>query len=90
MPNDALIFGYNDYTFEIKKNIESYYKNIHILELATDTENSFDLSDNWDELSQKYDIKNCVAFCILEAGMDEYLTKPVDKNKLANIISKVL
>jgi len=62
----ALIFGYNEYTFEIEKNIKSVYEDIHILKLGPDGEDSFDLSDNWDSLRQKVNIDDCVAFCILE------------------------
>ena len=36
--SNALIFGLNDFTSEIEKNIASNYKNIHILELAKDGE----------------------------------------------------
>ncbi|MFT7005387.1 MAG: voltage-gated potassium channel [Sulfurimonas sp.] len=64
--NNALILGYNDYTFEIEKNIKSYYENVHIFSLHKDVENSFDLSDNWDELSSRFDMNDCVAFCVLE------------------------
>ena len=64
--NTALIFGYNEYTFEIEKNIKSVYEHIYILKLGPDGEDSFDLSDNWDSLSQKVNIDDCVAFCILE------------------------
>ena len=63
---NALIFGLNDFTHEIEKNIESNYKNISIFKLAKEGENSFDLSDDWDDLSSRFDIKDCVAFCILE------------------------
>ena len=63
---NALIFGLNDFTYEIEKNIASHYKNIHIFQLAKEGENSFDLSDNWDNLSSKVDINDCVAFCVLE------------------------
>jgi Trk K+ transport system NAD-binding subunit len=66
LENNALILGYNDYTFEIEKNIKSYYKNVHIFSLHKDVENSFDLSDNWDELSSRFDMSDCVAFCVLE------------------------
>ncbi|QOY52856.1 TrkA C-terminal domain-containing protein [Candidatus Sulfurimonas baltica] len=71
----ALIFGYNDYTFEIEKNISAYYKNIYIFRLGEYSElkeqnnykiHSFDLSDNWDDLSTIVDIDDCVAFCVLE------------------------
>jgi len=62
----ALIFGENDYTFEIKKNISSHYKYIHVLKLNGDGKSSFDLSDDWDSLSSSVDINDCVAFCILE------------------------
>ncbi|WP_415398171.1 TrkA C-terminal domain-containing protein [Sulfurimonas sp. CS5] len=64
--SNALIFGLNDFTSEIEKNIASNYKNIHILELAKDGENGFDLSDNWDHLKEKVDINDSVAFCVLE------------------------
>jgi Trk K+ transport system NAD-binding subunit len=66
MQNNALIFGYNDYTFEIEKNISSNYKNIYILKLGEDGDDGFDLGDNWDNLRNKVDINDCVAFCILE------------------------
>ena len=71
----ALIFGYNDYSSEIANNISSQYENITIFKLDsnyTKKENinfnvkSFDLSDNWDELSDSYDIVNSIAFCVLE------------------------
>lgn len=62
----ALIFGYNEYAFEIEKNIKSEYDEIHIFKLNEEGENSFDLSDNWDDLSEKVNIHECIAFCILE------------------------
>ncbi len=64
--SNALIFGENDYTSEIVKNISSHYENIEVFKLGHDGENSFDLSDNWDNLSGRFDIDDCVAFCILE------------------------
>jgi len=64
--SNALIFGYNDYTLEVQKSILAYYKNIQIFKMNEDDENNFDLSDDWDDLSNKYDISDCVAFCILE------------------------
>nr|WP_321265975.1 TrkA C-terminal domain-containing protein [uncultured Sulfurimonas sp.] len=64
--SNALIFGVNDFTYEIKKNIASNYKNVYIFDLAKDGENSFDLSDNWDDLKKKVDINDSVAFCVLE------------------------
>ena len=62
----ALIFGDNAYTLEIEKNIASEYESIHILKLASDGEDSFDLSDDWDDLRKKVDMSTCTAFCILE------------------------
>ena len=62
----ALIFGYNDYTKEIEKNIASEFETVNIFKLEDEGENSFDLSDDWDDLSQKFDLNQCVAFCILE------------------------
>lgn len=64
--NSALIFGLNEYTHEIEKNISAHYKNIDIFTLGEDGENSFDLSDNWDDLNNRFNISECVAFCILE------------------------
>lgn len=64
--NTALIFGYNEYTHEIEKNIKTHYDEVHLFKLAQESENSFDLSDNWDKLSQKVEIEFCTAFCILE------------------------
>lgn len=73
--NTALIFGYNDYTFEIEKNIKMHYEFIYIFqlnekkEIKNETEYkiySFDLSENWDDLSERVNIDSCVAFCILE------------------------
>lgn len=66
MKKNALIFGLNEYTIEIEKNITSDFENIYIFKLGEDGENSFDLGDNWDELSSKVDIDDSVAFCILE------------------------
>jgi len=62
----ALIFGQNDYTFEIQKNISSHYENLHVLTLNGDDEFGFDLSDEWDALSNIVDMNDCVVFCILE------------------------
>ncbi|ABB44609.1 TrkA-N [Sulfurimonas denitrificans DSM 1251] len=71
----ALIFGHNDYTFEIEKNIKSHYKKIYIFELdeqgGSKESNgyeiqTFDLSEDWDELREIVNIDECEAFCILE------------------------
>jgi len=62
----ALIFGYNDYTKEIEKNIASEFKSVNIFRLDDESENSFDLSDDWDDIRQRFNISECVAFCILE------------------------
>ncbi len=64
--NTALIFGYNDYTQEIEKNISSKFTTVEVLRLNSELENSFDLSDDWDDLSLKFDMSACIAFCILE------------------------
>ena len=74
---NALIFGYNEYAFEIAKNISSHYENIHIFKLDENTRvvnkedtkyevSSFDLTDDWDDLLEKVDINESVAFCTLE------------------------
>lgn len=72
----ALLFGYNDYTMEIVKNISLYYENIEIFRLDEGSDKNiqnskykisrFDLSDDWDELKSSVNIDECTAFCVLE------------------------
>lgn len=72
----ALLFGYNDYTMEIVKNISLYYENIEIFRLDESSDKNiqnskykisrFDLSDDWDELKSSVNIDECTAFCVLE------------------------
>jgi Trk K+ transport system NAD-binding subunit len=74
----ALIFGCNDYGFEIAKNVTHKYKNITIFSLENyekvvcDIEDvdiqGFDLSDEWQEIENRYDLQNSIIFCAL---MDE-------------------
>ncbi len=74
MPNNsALIFGYNNYTKEIVKNVKNEYSSVTIYSLdEKDMENEeyniehFDLSEDWDNIEQSVDIDNSIAFCILE------------------------
>ena len=66
MKKNALIFGLNEYTIEIEKNISSDFDNVYIFKLGEEGENSFDLGDDWDDLSSRVDIEESVAFCILE------------------------
>jgi len=63
---NALIFGDNDFTTEIEKSIDEHYTSVNVFSLKEGAKNSFDLSDDWDELDAKYDVNNCVAFCMLE------------------------
>ncbi|MEA1893496.1 MAG: potassium transporter TrkA [Campylobacterota bacterium] len=65
-PKNALIFGYNDYATEIEKNIQNEYDSIEIFKLGGDDENSFDLSDNWDYISQRFEMSNSIAFCVID------------------------
>ncbi|MBU1658981.1 NAD-binding protein [bacterium] len=71
----ALIFGYNDYAFEIAKNIEHKYRDICIFKLNSDEATlqkknykikNFDFSDEWDELKNTFDMQKSIAFCVLE------------------------
>ena len=75
MKISALIFGYNDYSAQIAKNVLHKYKEISIFKLDSDEKRTdledydietFDLSDEWADLSANHDIKNSIAFCILE------------------------
>ncbi len=72
----ALIFGYNDYALEIAKNIVDSYNKIYIYSLQSEQDivknssefeiRSFDLSDKWDDINEFVDIKDSIAFCVLE------------------------
>jgi len=62
----ALIFGNNDYATEIEKNIKYRYKYVEIFKLDGDGENSFDLSNNWDNINSRFDINNSIAFCVID------------------------
>lgn len=62
----AVIFGENEYAFEIKKNIETGYEKLYIFGLDKDSQHCFDLSDNWDDLQTKVTISECTVFCVLE------------------------
>jgi len=75
MKKSALIFGYNDFSLQIAKNISSKYKNITIFKFDRDRERkdlvdynieSFDLGDEWSELKEKHDIENSIVFSVLE------------------------
>ena len=74
---NALIFGYNDYAFEIAKNISSTYENVCIFKLHDDKSSlakeqekykiyGFDLSDDWDEIVNDFDVSESIVFCTLE------------------------
>ena len=71
---NALIFGTNDYAKEIARNIGKKYERVvmfamkeseHPQEEGAEVE-SFDLSDEWGELANTYDMENTLAFCALE------------------------
>ncbi|MCF6341108.1 MAG: NAD-binding protein [Sulfurimonas sp.] len=74
---NALIFGHNEYSIEIVKNISGYYDNIYIFKLDDSIKKTninnimyevfvFDLTDDWDDLDKRVDINECVTFCTLE------------------------
>ena len=75
MKTSALIFGYNDYSSHIAKNVLHKYENIAVFKFETDEMRNdldefnvekFDLSDEWEDLSTKHNISKSVAFCVLE------------------------
>jgi Trk K+ transport system NAD-binding subunit len=75
MKSVALIFGYNDYTSQIAKNVYYKYKDIFIYKLADDAQRddlqgypieTFSLSEEWKNMGELYDMKKSVAFCVLE------------------------
>ena len=69
----ALIFGYNNYSVEIFKNVEHEYDSVKFYSLHEEDReiesfsiDSFDLSDNWHEMEDEIDIEKSIAFCALE------------------------
>ena len=73
--NSALIFGYNEYGFEIARNVQKKYDQITIFSLNdTDELNGLDsdflvekvdLNDDWDKFKNSYDIEKSIVFCAL-------------------------
>ncbi len=70
-----LIFGYNNYAIQIAKNIQSKYDNLLIFKFESDEVRTeleefdieiFDLSDEWNELKEIYNMQKSIAFCVLE------------------------
>lgn len=73
MSTGVLVFGNNEYGLEIAKNVQRKYSNVTIFSLDEIEEKmvgfhyeKFDLSEDWDELSQKHDMKNAIIFCALK------------------------
>jgi len=98
MKKTALIFGYNDYSIQIVKNISDKYEEIVIFRLDEDEEialldnyvvETFDLSDNWGHIEELYDIEKSVAFCVIEDDAENiFLTIALRSNfKDLNIIA---
>lgn len=76
MKKSALIFGYNEYAKRIASQIKSEYEALHIYTLSDiasekardDGYNSsiFDLSDEWTDIEERFNIEDIAAFCTLE------------------------
>ncbi|MDF1877185.1 NAD-binding protein [Sulfurimonas sp. SAG-AH-194-L11] len=69
----ALIFGFNQYSSEIAINVKDKYDNIELYSLDEKNCNDskckveyFDLSDEWSHIEKSVDVKNSIAFCVLE------------------------
>jgi len=71
----ALIFGHNEYAYEVAKNIKYKYSDVSIFKLKSDEElandkdydvRNFDFSDDWDELVDSFDMQNSIVFCMIE------------------------
>lgn len=68
----TLVFGYNDYGLEIARNISSRHEKVIIYSLEEHQKHdeqfelqTFDLSDNWDDLQAAYNMDEIVVFCAL-------------------------
>jgi len=70
----ALVFGHNKYAHEIIHNVKSSYENLRVFALDTTSLSetahykieTFDLSDNWDDIEKSIDVEESMAFCVLE------------------------
>ncbi len=63
----ALLFGFNEYSLEIKKSIAFKFDTIELFSLEdNEHSNKFDLSDDWFELEDRFDMENSIAFCVLQ------------------------
>ncbi len=68
----ALIFGFNNYSEEILKNVQQKYDNVKIYSLDKEDVRKdssighFDLSDNWKKMEDEINVDKSVAFCVLE------------------------
>jgi len=68
----ALVFGFNQYSFEIIQNVRDKYSTIkfysqNVENLKNDKYDIefFDLSDDWSSVENSIDIENSIAFCVL-------------------------
>ncbi len=71
----ALIFGFNEYGLEIARNVNYKYKDITIFNLdksefiyAGDIDYTlriFDLSDDWEEIEEEFDMEKSIIFCAI-------------------------
>jgi Trk K+ transport system NAD-binding subunit len=76
--SSVLIFGCNDYGFEIAKNVTHKYEHVTIFSLENDEDETtidvnadvqkFDLHDDFESIKDSYDLDNSIIFCVL---MDE-------------------
>ncbi|HFU74516.1 MAG TPA: TrkA family potassium uptake protein [Helicobacteraceae bacterium] len=73
---DAIIFGANEYALQIVKQIQGSYNSVNLYVLEdefekvdkdiADSVDTFDLSDDWDDFSERFDVDHALVFCALE------------------------
>jgi len=68
----ALIFGFNQYSFEIIQNVKDKYSCVKFYSQNIDNLKNdkydiefFDLSDDWSSVEKSIDIENSIVFCVL-------------------------
>ncbi|MDD4854469.1 MAG: NAD-binding protein [Sulfuricurvum sp.] len=74
-PRCAAVFGYNEYSKQIVKQIRDVYENVGVfvideaefLEAQEDgiTADRFDLSDDWQSIEAQFDVEGLIVFCAL-------------------------